>query len=232
LKYGALLTLLGAAQLGLALRFPSITWLMGWSALSWIIAGAAYSFLGARAFGKQANGRLTPWIVVLLLPFFVVTWLLWHLQIALTKEPRHVEVVPGIWLGRRCYGHELPPGIRTVVDLTAEFPETRPVREGRTYLCLPTLDASIPSPGAFEALVSALAECEAPIYVHCALGHGRSAMVVVAALAATEKAASLERAEQIVKRARPGIDINAAQQTLLKQWWAACPRSHEREEEA
>lgn len=63
------------------------------------------------------------WNVLLLLPFFVVTWLLWHLQILFTREPRHVEVAPGIWLGRRCFAHELPEKIAVVVDLTSEFSE-------------------------------------------------------------------------------------------------------------
>lgn len=221
MKYGAMLILLGVAQLALTYPLRPLSWLIGWSGLSWMMAGFGYAFLGARAFGKQTDGRLPLQNIVLLLPFLLVTWLLWHLQIALSKELHHVEVAPGLWLGRRCYVHELPSNIRTVVDLTAEFAEPSTVREGRSYLCLPTLDASVPTTLAFAELVESISHSEAPIYIHCALGHGRSATVVVAALVAKGIDTSLVAAEQRVKRARPGIEINAVQHTLLEQWWAA-----------
>jgi hypothetical protein len=223
LKYGSALILLGLAQIGLAPQAGPVFWLIGWSGVSWIAAGCGYAWLGARVFGKRADGRLTSWNVALLLPFFVVTWLLWHLQIALSREPRHVEVAPGLWLGRRCYGHEMPPGIGRVVDLTAEFAEPIKVREGRLYHCLPILDASIASQRDFEALIAAITRCEEPVYIHCALGHGRSATVAVAALLDRGLATSVEEAEQRVKQARLGVKINAEQRTLLHHWWAAQP---------
>lgn len=105
-----------------------------------------------------------------------------------------------------------------VVDMTAEFHEPESVRTGRTYLCVPTLDTSVPSLEDFQALIHAIARFPEPVYVHCALGHGRSATVVIAALMATGNAASVEEAERIVKRARPGVGISAAQRRLLQQW--------------
>lgn len=221
MKYGVSLVLLGLIQIALALRAGALGWLVAWSGVSWLLAGCSYAFLGPKPFGKRADGTLAGGNVVLLLPFLLLTWLLWHLQIALTREPHHVEVVPGIWLGRRCYAHELPPNIRTVVDLTAEFAETKTVRAGRSYLCLPTLDASIPSQQAFGALIEDIIRCEAPVYIHCALGHGRSAMVAVAVLAAQGTSDTPEEAEKRLKQARSGIGINAAQRNLLNQWWAA-----------
>lgn len=132
-----------------------------------------------------------------------------------------MEAAPGLWLGRRCYARELPPDIRTVVDLTAEFAEPSTVRAGRSYLCLPTLDASIPTVVAFGELVESIARSDAPVYIHCALGHGRSATVMVAALVAKGIDTSLAAAEQRVKAARPSIEINAVQHALLQEWWAA-----------
>ena len=221
MKYGSALILLGIAQIGLTARAGNLLWLLGWSGISWIVAGCGYAFLGARVFGKRADGRLTGWLVFLLLPFFVMTWLLWHLQIAVSRERRAVEVVPGLWLGRRCYGHEMPEGIGMVVDLTAEFAETSAVRNRRRYHCMPTLDALVPSRQAFEATIKAIGASDEPVYVHCALGHGRSAMVVVAALLDRGQAASLEDAVQKVKQARPGMEINRVQRTFLQQWWTS-----------
>src|SRR5947209_17823719 len=67
------------------------------------------------------------------------------------REPCCPEVVPGIWVGRRAYARELPPDITLVVDLTAEFPEPRAVRAGRSYVCLPTLDATAPDAAVLKA---------------------------------------------------------------------------------
>lgn len=224
MKYGVILILLGLTQLALAYPLRPISWLIGWSGLSWLLAGCGYAFLGVRIFGKQTDGRLPLKNIVLLLPFLLMTWLLWHLQIALSKESHHVEIAPGLWLGRRCYARELPPNIRTVVDLTAEFAEPATVRAGRSYLCLPIPDASIPSVNAFSELVEAIVHSEWPVYIHCALGHGRSATVMVAVLLAKGIETSLTTAEQRIKQARPGIEINAVQQTLLKEWWALSVR--------
>ena len=225
MKYGIMLILLGVTQLVFARDAGSLSWFLCWSGGSWILAGCAYGIVGARVFGKREDGRLAWWSVLLLFPFLAETWLLWHLQSLLTSEPHHVEVAPGIWLGRRCGGNQLPSGVKLVVDLTAEFAEPGSVRTGRSYLCVPTLDASVPSPEAFRDLIQAITVCQEPVYIHCALGHGRSATVVVAALVARGNAATLEEAEHMVKRARPGIKINPIQRNLLKQWYLLPPPS-------
>jgi protein-tyrosine phosphatase len=153
-----------------------------------------------------------------LFPYLAATWLLWYAQKTLTKEPIYSQIAPGIWLGRRCFAHELPPSVELVVDLTAEFAEPRQVREGRAYICAPTLDASVPSLEAFQKLIQTVSDFEGSTYIHCALGHGRSATVVIAVLVARGNALSLDQAEQRVKLARPDIGINAIQRHLLQQW--------------
>lgn len=218
MQYGCALIALGVVQIVLARAGGPTGWLLVWSGASWIVAGCGYAFLGAKIFGKRSDGQLTLWNALLLLPFLVVTWLLWHLQTALSREPHHVEIAPDLWLGRRCYGRELPPKTSTVVDLTAEFPETKAVCEGRTYLCLPTLDASVPSLSEFAGLIESVPVGQGPIYIHCALGHGRSAMVAVAILVHSRAAVSLDEAERRVTEARPGVKINFAQRALLGQW--------------
>jgi len=89
------------------------------------------------------------------------------------------------------------------------------VMTGRRYLCVPCLDAAAPERGAFQRAVEAVAFCRGGIYVHCALGHGRSATLVIAALLARGAASSVSEAEILVKKARPGIGISPAQRALL-----------------
>ena len=220
MKYGVMLAVLGLAQIAFAPTAGVFAWLIGWSGLSWVFAGCAYGFLEAEAFGKRIDGSMDWRRVLLLFPYLAATGFLWYAQKTLTQEPVYSQIAPGLWLGRRCFAHELPPGVELVVDLTAEFTEPRQVREGRPYICIPTLDASVPSLEAFQKLIQRIVDFEGQIYIHCALGHGRSATVVIAVLAARGNARSLDQAEQMVKLARPSIGINAAQRHLLQQWIA------------
>lgn len=225
MKYAILLTLLGLAQIVLAATSGFLSPLLWWSGVSWILAGCAYAFpgIGSRVFGKRLDGSVAWLNVCLLFPYLAVTWLLWHIQRVLSKEPTCHEIAPNLWLGRRCSNKKLPQGVGLIVDLTAEFHERKDVRTGREYLCLPILDASAPSAEAFHQLIQAVSDAaqnQKGIYVHCAKGHGRSAAVVIAALVAMEKAATISEAEQKVREARRGVKINAVQQHLLEQWQA------------
>src|SRR5207253_2722028 len=94
--------------------------------------------------GKRRDGRLATRSVILLLPYLLPTWLAWHCFRLLSREACCNEVTPGLWLGRRAFDRELPPGIGLVIDLTAEFAAPRGVRSGREYHCVPTLDATAP----------------------------------------------------------------------------------------
>ena len=98
-----------------------------------------------------------------------------------------------------------------MVDLTAEFAEPRSVRNGRTYLCLPMLDAAAPEAAALQRAVLSVVDWDGPVYVHCALGHGRSAMLVMAVLLETGRAASVAEAERMVRAVRPRVKVNAVQ---------------------
>ncbi len=221
LKYLLVLVLVGVAQIALASTSGKMAWLLYWSGLSWIVVGAAYGGLGAGIFGKRANERMALVNICLLLPYLFVTWFLWYMQQLLTKEPPYNEIAPGLWLGRRCLGKELPSGIELIVDMTSEFPEPPDLNSGRSYVCVPTLDASVPSDKAFAELVQTIVASPGPVYVHCALGHGRSVAVMTAVLVAKGNAATIEQAEQSVKQARPRTEINPVQRKLLQRWFSA-----------
>ncbi len=114
MKFAAYLTLIGLTQIALGLLSPLFAPLAGlliWSGLSWVAVGVAYSANAAWIFGKAAGGAMSGVSVALLLPYLVVTWLLWHLQNVRSDEPTHNEIVGGMWLGRRCGAAELPPNI-------------------------------------------------------------------------------------------------------------------------
>ena len=218
MNYAFLLGVLGGAQVMLGAQLPTVVaWWVSWSGICFLVVAAGYAGVGARVLGKRADGALAPWTLALL-PFLLFTWLVWHLQRRLTREPCCHKVAPGIWLGRRPLAHEVPAGVTLVVDLTAEFPSTRAVRAGRRYLCLPTLDTRAPDPDRLRRIVATAATWKGGVYIHCANGHGRSATVAIAVLVARGLAADLAEAEAQIRSTRAGISLSPAQRAMLEHF--------------
>ena len=214
------LTLLGVGigQGALAILYPHAAWLLVWSGISFCLVAAAYALQKPQLFGKRKDGTLAWGPCVLLLPYLLLTWLIWYCQTRFSQESVCDEVGPGLWLGRRATVKELPPGITLIVDLTSEFSEPRGLRTGRAYLCLPTLDNAVPDAKALREAVHQAASCDGAVYVHCALGHGRSALVAAAVLRARGLVRTPVEGLARVKQARPGVRLNRAQQAFLEEW--------------
>jgi protein-tyrosine phosphatase len=118
-------------------------------------------------------------------------------------------------------GKEVPADVRLVVDMTAEFPRMASTPASVDYLCLPTLDASAPDLARCEALVRRIYAHPGPVYIHCAQGHGRSAVVAGALLYVRGVATTADDAIARMKRHRPGINLSSSQRAALA---ALCSR--------
>ena len=216
MRYALFFTMLGFTLIGLGAGNGIPGFLLIWTGAAFLTVAAGYVGLGAAVFGKQSDGRLHPWRRLLLLPYLLLIELLWHGQRRLQRAPGCHEVAPGVWLGRRPLAGELPVGVRLVVDLTSEFPKGV-IPAGVGYCSLPCLDAAAPDLVVFEATVSRAIESEA-VYIHCALGHGRSATLAAAVLVGRGIAGSAEEAEGMLARLRPGVGLCLAQRRLLAKY--------------
>ncbi len=185
-----------------------------WITAAYLIAGVAYFTGRPLLLGKRSDGSVTPWIAAVSIPYLVLCFAA-SLVRRLWGEPAWNEVAPGLFVGRRVSGRELPPGIDLVVDLTSEFPEPPSVRAGRAYRCLPTLDGCASDPAAFAALAQEVAATPGRVFVHCAVGHGRSASLAAAVMILRGQAADVDSAEALMKRARPGIGLKGAQRRIV-----------------
>ena len=206
---------LAAGLVVLAVLYPGVRWGLLWAGGNFVVVAAAYARQKPQVFGKRADGTMAWGPRLLLLPYLWLTWLVWYGQTRFSREAVWDEVAPGLWLGRRASAAELPPGISLVVDLTSEFAEPSALRTGRVYLYLPSLDNAVPDRKEFEKAVQTIAAWEGGVYIHCALGHGRSALVMAAVLAARGLAGSPEEAWARVKQARPGVKLDRVQQAFL-----------------
>src|SRR5262249_61733342 len=109
------------------------------------------------------------------------------------------------------------PGSSLFSDPPVDSVPPSEVLRARTYLCLPTLDMSAPDEKVFQHLVSRVVGWQGTVYVHCAAGHGRSATVAAAVLIARCLAGSVEEAEHLMRKVRPGIRLAPAQRSLLRR---------------
>jgi len=207
LLFGSLSLAFGAWAVKLGLLGLPLLWPAG--ASGWV--GLAYALNKPAMVGKRADGSL-PWpLVVACLPVLLGLWGRWHTLRLLNIEAPWVRVAPGLWLGRRPLAGELPPDVELVVDLTVEW-HRAPGLDALPHRWLRCLDGMpFDDLEALRALVDELSEDPRPMYVHCAAGHGRSALVMAALMVRRGLAATPRDAEATLKTLRPRVHITRGQ---------------------
>lgn len=192
-------------------------WLLAWPAASLAVVAAAYAGGGPRLLGKRPGGSLHPAAVALHLPFLVLTWFVWHLVALLRGSREATLVADGLWVGRRPRLGDVPAGVAVVADLTCEFPACRRVAATYDYLTFPVLDGHVPPLPDLVAFARRLADQPGVVYLHCAQGHGRSALVAACVLIARGTAADPDEAMRLIRAARPRVRLSRGQADLLRR---------------
>lgn len=212
-------TVFGLYGVVLALAATATPWIeavfLGWAAVSCLLVAGAYAMNRPRLLGKRDDGTVSPLALVALVPYLAVQAVVWRLATRLRPAAAACEVAAGLHIGRRPLAHEVPCDVRSVIDLTAEFGEPRGVSTGRRYVCLPTLDGTAPGDAELDRVVEDLAARREPALVHCANGHGRSALVVACTLVARGDAADADDAMRRVRAVRHRARLNSIQKAAL-----------------
>lgn len=212
---------------GIALDNLPARVLLWWTAGSLFLVATGYFGLGGRVFGKRPDGTVSTTAVVIFAPYLVLALIIaaicrWSLREAVCHQ-----ISERMYLGRRLLGRECrileKRKIHAVLDLTAATPEPRTIREGRRYRSLPLLDGSAPSLKALGDEVGWLREQlkAGPVYVHCAAGHGRAALLGGAYLLATGEANSADEAIARLRQVRPLVRLNGVQRRRLAEYAAS-----------
>lgn len=172
-SYGPSLVFLGLLM-GVSATYlgPTGMGLLLWMATSFMVVGTAYLFELRGVFGKRPDGTLAASHVLILAPFLGFTWSVWHLARVLSSE-RAIDVhSPRLRLARRLLARELPTDVDLIIDLTAEFPACN---FGPNYQNLRILDGGQPDPIELRHVLERIPR-EGVTLVHCAQGHGRTAL--------------------------------------------------------
>lgn len=192
--------------------------------LGFSLMGIAYMRRWTGILGKRRDGRLMFSSYLLFWPYHLMNWITYLVFRLLAREHPFDPIAPGVYLG----GHLLASdqaafekaGIRSVLDLTSEFSEAKFIRNNTVYACLPLLDRTAPLVEEFAAAVEFLTKSleRGPVYVHCAVGHGRSAVIAAAWMVKSGEASSAADALAKLKAARPGVSPSTVQFKALESF--------------
>jgi hypothetical protein len=201
---------------------------LGWGLLALNCAAAALAYVerSPAFWGKGSDGKLNSarWLVTL--PLHGFNQIVFQTLRSVTASRPFDEVQPGLFLGRRLTGREATlKEFRTVLDLTSEFTEPVRLRQATNYLCVPVLDHTPPTPTQLRAALDFLTthEADGPVLVHCAAGHGRSALVLAAWLVQRGRATNASDALAQLQRVRPNVALNREQRASLEEFTRRLP---------
>jgi predicted protein tyrosine phosphatase len=189
-------------------------------AMSFTALAIAYAGAGPRLFMKSVTGRRS-WVAwVVFAPYFLLSHGLLILHSRVTSEPAYVQVLPNVFFGRRLFRHETA-GVMwsSVLDLAAEFSAST---DWNHYHSLPVLDATAPTEAELQSAFAWLADATQTgsvtrsVYVHCALGHGRSACVVIGYLLTLGVVQSVDEGVERLRSLRSGVRLHPEQVRVLQ----------------
>jgi protein-tyrosine phosphatase len=191
------------------------------TAIALIGVGCAFILGKPGLFMKNAAGTLSPLSYLIFWPYFTLNTITLGLFRVLSQENALDKIVPDLYIGCQLsiidYKRFLSLGIKSTLDLTSEFGEVGFIRTGQNYLSIPLLDTTAPTLNQLEEAVSWITArlSEGPVFVHCALGHGRSATVVAAFLIKAGIVNDIKGAVEFIKAKRSGVDLRSKQLSVL-----------------
>ena len=216
-RYAAAFFSLAAAALSLGVIDAHAIILFCWPALSWLAVGWNYLHPDAGVFAKR--GPTVPTLRKLcILPHTLLLYVVWHATRLFSREPAFAELLPGVLIGRRLLPGEWP-AVATVVDLAVELDDLPP--PAAQHLTTLLLDGSAPEPTWLRTAPSRIDTAQLPVYIHCAQGHGRTAMFAASLLLHRRLAANVDEALGMVLAVRPHARPNTRQVRALRRAWEA-----------
>lgn len=195
-----------------------------WIAFSLIAVSSAYLLNYPSLFRKRENGSIPIYIRWIFVPFLFGSWLYNEYARRTDKVPPLQKIEPQLFLACRMSGQHVDllnnNNIDAILDVTAEFDglDWTAYQEDFRYLNIPVLDHTSPT---HEQLVMAINWLDQQIadgknvVVHCALGRGRSVLVVAAFLLSKNASLSVDQVLQKINSIRQTARLNKRQLAAL-----------------
>lgn len=204
---------------------PLITFIWAWASLSLFLVGSAYWFNLASIFRKRQDGTI-PWYIRWgFIPFLLGSRLYNHWARKRDSVPSMQKIDEQLYLGCRLFSADLEKikanKITAILDVTAEFDglDWSQFEDHIEYLNIPILDHSVPTSAQLNQAVNWLhrqVRANKQVLIHCAMGRGRSVLVLAAYLVCKDKQRNFAEVLQQIKQVRKTAGLNKWQLRALE----------------
>jgi len=178
---------------------------------------------------NKETGCFSPCSWIYWLPFYLFIWITWSIKHIIACESPYdlcytTTNDKRIWIGRYpVFG--LPKECDIIVDCTVEFPGRR--IKGGEYLNVPSLDMVLAPPEEFRAaakqVIAWFDQGRKSAFIHCANGHGRSALFAALVMIFMDEAKTLDECKSILKSKRKVINWQPNQAEIVMEAMALEP---------
>ncbi|MGW7675534.1 diacylglycerol kinase family protein [Shewanella sp. S23-S33] len=203
---------------------PLLTFICAWTSLSLFLVGSAYWFNLASIFRKRQDGTI-PWYIRWgFIPFLLGCRLYNHWARKYDSVPPMQRIDEHLYLGCRLFSADLEKikanKITAILDVTAEFDglDWSQFEDHIEYLNIPILDHSVPTSAQLNQAVNWLhrqVRANKQVLIHCAMGRGRSVLVLAAYLVCKDKQQHFAEVLQQIKQIRKTAGLNKWQLRAL-----------------
>lgn len=203
---------------------PLLTFIWAWTSLSLFLVGSAYWFNLASIFRKRQDGTI-PWYIRWgFIPFLLGSRLYNHWARKYDSVPPMQRIDEHLYLGCRLFSADLEKikanKITAILDVTAEFDglDWSQFEDHIEYLNIPILDHSVPTSAQLNQAVNWLhrqVRANKQVLIHCAMGRGRSVLVLAAYLVCKDKQQHFAEVLQQIKQIRKTAGLNKWQLRAL-----------------
>ncbi|RQW62870.1 diacylglycerol kinase family protein [Vibrio viridaestus] len=218
---------LAFAFLALISPFIFLQFLFLWTSASLLVVAWAYYGNHGRIFRKSENGRIPIAIRAFFIPFLVGVHIYNYVVRKQNPNPAIQEIESGIFVASRLLPSDVDNlkemKVDAVLDVTAEFDGLNMTLLGSdvSYLNVPVLDHSYPDPKSLhEAVEWAIQERQQgkSVVIHCALGKGRSVLVLCCYLISQHPELEPDEVIEKVQSIRTIARLNHAQYRAYLQY--------------
>ena len=205
---------------------PLLTFVWAWTSLSLFLVSSAYWFNLASIFRKRQDGTI-PWYIRWgFIPFLLGSQAYNFWARKRDSVPSMQQIDDKLYLGCRLTAQDLTKikanKITAILDVTAEFDalDWSQFEDHMEYLNVPILDHSVPTSAQLNQAVNWLhrqVRANKQVLIHCALGRGRSVLVLAAYLVCKDKQRNFAQVLQQIKQVRKTAGLNKWQLRALEK---------------
>lgn len=198
-----------------------------YTGMSFLLLAIAYMGVGPGILMKNSGGSFPVWSWILFAPYYLMNALSFAIYRTWSTDPPYAKVADNLYFGRQLVMREISSiEFHAVLDLAGEMTECSSLRKLSQYLSSPILDATAPTLSQLQQTVAWIEQMSAQgvVYVHCALGHGRSACVVIAYLLWKGEIGSIKEGVLRLRKLRSGVGLEPCQRRALEDFVAGFER--------